>query len=181
MGSVISTSALSIQINERTVMNRQRVWKVVGVALLPCGLAKAGTITTFDATGAAQALARALSLKASTRQGRFREPMLTRSVTCTASCALVTALSPTSTFRARLAPSPGARTRRGRLRGVPGRELCDSRLPARTGRCHHHFDAPGAGTERGQGTVGSSLNPAGTVTGYDIDASGVYHGFLRTP
>jgi hypothetical protein len=46
------------------------------------------------------------------------------------------------------------------------------------------FDAPGAGTGPGQGTFVSfvgALTPAGAITGAYIDASGVNHGFLRTP
>jgi hypothetical protein len=45
------------------------------------------------------------------------------------------------------------------------------------------FDAPGAGKGAGQGTgVGAYLgvNPAGEITGYSVDANGVYHGFLRS-
>jgi hypothetical protein len=42
------------------------------------------------------------------------------------------------------------------------------------------FDAPGAGTGPGQGTIPFSNNPAGAIAGFDIDANGVLHGFLRT-
>src|SRR5438094_4264381 len=42
------------------------------------------------------------------------------------------------------------------------------------------FDAPGAGTGPGQGTLPFAINPAGTVTGYNIDAGDARHGFLRT-
>jgi hypothetical protein len=42
------------------------------------------------------------------------------------------------------------------------------------------FDVPGAGTGAGQGTFTYCNNPAGAITGYYIDASGVSHGFLRT-
>jgi len=41
------------------------------------------------------------------------------------------------------------------------------------------FDVPGAGAGAGQGTVPQSNNPAGAITGFYIDASGVFHGFLR--
>jgi len=44
------------------------------------------------------------------------------------------------------------------------------------------FDAPGAGTGNGQGTYVSStdgLTPAGVLTGYYADSSGVNHGYLR--
>jgi len=43
------------------------------------------------------------------------------------------------------------------------------------------FDAPGAGTvtDSGQGTTPYGINPAGAIVGYYIDASNVYHGFLR--
>ena len=44
------------------------------------------------------------------------------------------------------------------------------------------FDAPGAGKSAGQGTgvdAYFAVNSAGTVTGWAVDASGVYHGFLR--
>jgi hypothetical protein len=46
------------------------------------------------------------------------------------------------------------------------------------------FDAPGAGTESGQGTIplwASCLNPAGAITGYYVDAGYVMHGFVRAP
>lgn len=43
------------------------------------------------------------------------------------------------------------------------------------------FDAPGAGTGTFQGTFGSDINPEGAIAGSYIDASGVYHGLLRTP
>jgi len=42
------------------------------------------------------------------------------------------------------------------------------------------FDAPGAGTGAGQGTIPSCNNPVGAITGYSLDASNVYHGFLVT-
>ena len=41
------------------------------------------------------------------------------------------------------------------------------------------FDAPGAGTAAGQGTFGLGINPPGTIAGIYLDASNVYHGFLR--
>ena len=44
------------------------------------------------------------------------------------------------------------------------------------------FDAPGAGTGSGQGTVPSSvdcLNQAGEITGFYFDASSAVHGFVR--
>ena len=46
------------------------------------------------------------------------------------------------------------------------------------------FDAPGAGTSPFQGTaphVGRTINPAGAITGFYVDASDVVHGFLRAP
>ena len=46
------------------------------------------------------------------------------------------------------------------------------------------FDAPNAGTGPGQGTfvfTGFCLNPAGAIAGASVDASDVYHGFLRSP
>src|SRR5438876_10698305 len=42
------------------------------------------------------------------------------------------------------------------------------------------FDAPGAGTGPGQGTLPFAINPAGTVLGYYIDVGDARHGFLRT-
>ena len=41
------------------------------------------------------------------------------------------------------------------------------------------FDAPGAGTGLFQGTNPFSINPAGAIAGYTVDASNVTHGFLR--
>ena len=46
------------------------------------------------------------------------------------------------------------------------------------------FDAPGAGTtvpDSYQGTYATSINPGGWISGYIVDDSGVYHGFLRAP
>jgi hypothetical protein len=43
------------------------------------------------------------------------------------------------------------------------------------------FDAPGAGTGAGQGTLPETPNLFGVITGQYIDASNVHHGFLRKP
>jgi hypothetical protein len=45
------------------------------------------------------------------------------------------------------------------------------------------FDVPGAGMapDTGQGTYPWAINPAGAIAGDYLDASYVYHGFLRTP
>jgi hypothetical protein len=43
------------------------------------------------------------------------------------------------------------------------------------------FDAPGAGTGAGQGTLGFGITPAGVIMGEYIDTSGAFHGFLRAP
>ena len=40
------------------------------------------------------------------------------------------------------------------------------------------FDVPSAGTVPGEGTVPASNNPAGTITGFYIDANDADHGFL---
>jgi hypothetical protein len=41
------------------------------------------------------------------------------------------------------------------------------------------FDAPGAGTGSSQGTYPFAINPEGAITGLYVDASNMYHGFLR--
>src|SRR5215472_943601 len=41
------------------------------------------------------------------------------------------------------------------------------------------FDAPGAGTGPGQGTQGLAINQGGVIEGSYVDASNVFHGFLR--
>src|SRR5690349_8479068 len=43
------------------------------------------------------------------------------------------------------------------------------------------FDAPGAGTAPGQGTVAFGINPAGAIAGFTRDANSARHGFLRAP
>jgi hypothetical protein len=43
------------------------------------------------------------------------------------------------------------------------------------------FDIPGAGTGPGQGTVPFCNNPVDAITGWEIDANGVFHGSLRIP
>src|SRR6266481_2817038 len=42
------------------------------------------------------------------------------------------------------------------------------------------FDAPGAGTGPGQGTIAFAINPAGTISGRYADAGTAIHGFVRT-
>jgi hypothetical protein len=42
------------------------------------------------------------------------------------------------------------------------------------------FDAPGAGTGPGQGTIAFAINPAGTISGRYADAGGAIHAILRT-
>jgi hypothetical protein len=42
------------------------------------------------------------------------------------------------------------------------------------------FDAPGAGTGAGQGTLGFGVTPAGVIMGEFIDAGNVAHGFVRS-
>jgi hypothetical protein len=42
------------------------------------------------------------------------------------------------------------------------------------------FDAPGAGTAAGQGTIGYEVTAAGTIIGYYIDSGNVAHGYLRS-
>ena len=41
------------------------------------------------------------------------------------------------------------------------------------------FDAPGAGTGSGQGTIAFGIIAPGAIVGNYLDASNVYHGFLR--
>jgi len=43
------------------------------------------------------------------------------------------------------------------------------------------FDVPGAGTEGGQGTWGTSINTEGAVTGGYVTEDNVSHGYVRTP
>ena len=43
------------------------------------------------------------------------------------------------------------------------------------------FNAPGAGTGAGQGTLGFDINSSGVIVGEYLDANGVFHGFLRAP
>jgi len=41
------------------------------------------------------------------------------------------------------------------------------------------FDAPGAGTTRGQGTWATAINAGGVIAGYYADSGGACHGFVR--
>jgi hypothetical protein len=43
------------------------------------------------------------------------------------------------------------------------------------------FDAPGAGTAPGQGTLGIAIHPAGVIAGAYIDDNNVAHAFTRAP
>jgi hypothetical protein len=42
------------------------------------------------------------------------------------------------------------------------------------------FEAPGAGTTAGQGTLAEGITASGQAFGYYVDGSGVAHGFLRS-
>jgi len=41
------------------------------------------------------------------------------------------------------------------------------------------FDVPGAGTGSGRGTLGGCINPESSITGDYLDASNVFHGYMR--
>jgi hypothetical protein len=41
------------------------------------------------------------------------------------------------------------------------------------------FDVPGAAHGPFQGTHGNAISPQGTITGFDVDASGLAHGYVR--
>jgi hypothetical protein len=43
------------------------------------------------------------------------------------------------------------------------------------------FDAPGAGTAAGQGTIAFAINLSGAIAGFTRDANNARHGFLRAP
>jgi hypothetical protein len=43
------------------------------------------------------------------------------------------------------------------------------------------FDAPGAGTASGQGTIPATPNVFGVITGQYIDSNNVHFGFLWNP
>ena len=43
------------------------------------------------------------------------------------------------------------------------------------------FDAPGAGTANGQGTIPTAINDSGLIGGFFIDGANGQHGFLRAP
>lgn len=59
-----------------------------------------------------------------------------------------------------------------------GHDLNHGFLRARNGTITT-FDAPGAGTAPGQGTVADDINPEGVITGFYFDANNVSHGFVR--
>jgi hypothetical protein len=43
------------------------------------------------------------------------------------------------------------------------------------------FNVKGAGTGVGQGTKAIGINAMGSIVGFYIDSSGVFHGYLRAP
>jgi hypothetical protein len=43
------------------------------------------------------------------------------------------------------------------------------------------FDAPGAGTAAGQGTIAFAIHPSGAIAGFTRDTNNARHGFLRAP
>ena len=51
-----------------------------------------------------------------------------------------------------------------------------------SGRSHHSFDAPGAGTGANQGSVATDINLEGTIAGYSVDGNNVLRvASLRSP
>jgi len=61
------------------------------------------------------------------------------------------------------------------------RGRCDPRYPALSEWRNHQFRRPGRGHRSSPRHSAFSINPAGTTAGYYNDASGVFHGFVRTP
>ena len=80
------------------------------------------------------------------------------------------------------AQSRSPSTRQGRSRDATlTRAAAIHAIRAHRGRRNHHVRRSGRGDRPRQGTRPFSINPAGTSAGYYNDASGVFHGFLRTP
>jgi hypothetical protein len=130
-----------------------------------------GTITPFNVTGA----------------GISPVSIITQVGLITASCALPTEISPSSTLRARALALAKARPPNNiNDFGVIAGSYIDSsgvdhgfvRIP---GGNITTFNVKGAGTGSGQGTFADSNNLEGVSAGFYIDSSGVYHGFLRNP
>jgi hypothetical protein len=59
--------------------------------------------------------------------------------------------------------------------------LCKRKSSSRPSQTIAVFDAPGAGTSRGQGTFGIAIHSSGAIAGAYVDANNVWHGFLRAP
>lgn len=53
-------------------------------------------------------------------------------------------------------------------------------LYAPDGAFTYPIDAPGAGTQPGEGTVAYQINSSGTIVGFYVDAANAYHGFVRS-
>jgi hypothetical protein len=149
-------------------MNRQQVWKIVGVILLVCGLQLYGQKTASGAEGRFTIIDDPAA-GTGPSQGTFP--------TAINSAGAITGyyLDKNNVNHGFLRTSPHGDDEPVRITGA--------KLPA--GAPITNFDAPGAGTVPNsyplQGTFPTGINPAGAIAGYYVDANGVNHGFLRAP
>jgi hypothetical protein len=154
-------------------MNRQQVWKVVGVLVLVCGLQLYGQQT---ASGA---------------QGRFTSIDVPAAGTGPSQGTFPTGINPVGAIAGYYLDANSVS--HGFLRTRPHGDdepvrVAGPQLPA--GAPFTTFDAPGAGTCNPPlvppcyplpGTFPTGINPAGAIAGYYVDANGGTHGFLRAP
>ena len=167
-------------------MSRQQIWSTLGVLLLLCGLASAGTkpsnIIVFDAPGAGTGFGQGTISGAINPSGVIAGTYLDASNIfhgfVRTPHGAITAFDPpgsASTLPQSINPAGAiagfTQDNNGLFHGF-------ARTPDGTFTV---FDAPGAGTIAGTGTFAFNINTEGAIAGWDLDNQGVFHGFLRAP
>jgi hypothetical protein len=177
-----------IQIDrKRIVMNRRKIWKVSGVALLLCGLTQAGTLTTFDAPGAGTGSGQGTFANDINPAGAITGYYLDGNGAYHGFLR-----APDGAITTFDAPGAGASQYQGTLAisldpagAVAGYYYDDNTVAhgfvRATDGSFIRFDVSAAGTGYGQGTEAANINPAGAIAGVYLDANDVFHGFLRAP
>src|SRR5438132_7024220 len=76
-------------------------------------------------------------------------------------------------------PAPGSSATSESLGASDGPQNFSNTALLRSAPTITTFDAPGAGTGPGQGTLAFSINPARAITGFYLDSGDVFHGYVR--
>jgi hypothetical protein len=165
-------------------MNLQQTGRIASLVLLFCGLARAETITSFDAPGASQGtFALAVNVEGAIAGYYVDSNFENHGFVRTPDGAISTFDAPNAGQGAFIGTTAVAINASGRVTGYyyDANDIAHGFLRDRNGS-FFAFDAPGAGAGAGSfaGTLPAAINQDGTITGAFLDSNLVYHGFLRS-